>query len=51
MLLLFPDGFWYDAAVYCVIAIVVMAIILGGLAWIYLKYHRKKEQQNLLLQT
>lgn len=51
MLLLFPDGFWYDAAVYCVIAIVVMAVILGGLAWIYLKYHRKKEQPNLLLQT
>jgi integral membrane protein (TIGR01906 family) len=42
MLLLFPDGFWYDAAIYCVTAIVAMAVILGGLAWVYLKPHRKK---------
>ena len=43
MLLLFPDGFWYDAAIYCVITIAVMAVILGGLSWTYLKYHRRKE--------
>jgi integral membrane protein (TIGR01906 family) len=43
MLLLFPDGFWYDAAVYCVVAIALLAIILGGISWTYLHYHRKKE--------
>ena len=43
MLLLFPDGFWYDAAVYCVAAIALLAIILGGISWTYLHYHRKKE--------
>jgi integral membrane protein (TIGR01906 family) len=41
MLLLFPDGFWYDAAVYCVVAIGMLAVILGGLAWFYLNYRRK----------
>jgi len=43
MLLLFPDGFWYDAAVYCVVAIALLAIILGGISWTYLHYRRKKE--------
>ena len=51
MLLLFPDGFWYDAAVYCVVAIALLAIILGGVSWAYLHYHRKQEQKNRLLQT
>ena len=45
MLLLFPDGFWYDAAIYCVITIAVMAVILGGVSWVYLTYHRRKEQR------
>jgi uncharacterized membrane protein len=45
MLLLFPGGFWYDAAIYCVIAISVMAIILGGVSWYYLAYHRIKESK------
>ena len=43
MLLLFPDGFWYDAAVYIVIAIALLAVILGGISWAYLHYHRKRE--------
>lgn len=42
MLLLFPGGFWYDAAIYCVIAIAIMAIVLGGISWAYLTYIRKK---------
>ena len=43
MLLLFPDGFWYDAAVYIVIAIALLSVILGGISWAYLHYHRKRE--------
>jgi integral membrane protein (TIGR01906 family) len=43
MLLLFPDGFWYDTAVYCVVGIGMLAVILGGLSWFYLNYHRKKQ--------
>jgi uncharacterized membrane protein len=42
MLLLFPDGFWYDAAIYCILTIAALAIILGGVSWTYLHYPRKK---------
>jgi hypothetical protein len=42
MLLLFPDGFWYDAAIYCIIIIAALAVIIGGVSWTYLHYHRKK---------
>ena len=42
MLLLFPDGFWYDAATYIVIGITALAVILGGLSWIYLARHKEK---------
>jgi integral membrane protein (TIGR01906 family) len=47
MLLLFPDGFWYDAVTYIVIAIAALAVILIGLAWSYLATHKDK---NRLLQ-
>jgi integral membrane protein (TIGR01906 family) len=42
MLLLFPGGFWYDAAVYCVIIIALLAVIAGGLSLTYLKSNTKK---------
>ena len=48
MLLLFPDGFWYDAATYCVLAIAGLAVVLGGLSWIYLGGEKRKSR---LLQT
>lgn len=48
MLLLFPDGFWYDAAVYIVITIAIMAVILGGASWAYLAYSRRNEKRKLL---
>ncbi|MDD5289263.1 MAG: DUF1461 domain-containing protein [Dehalococcoidales bacterium] len=43
MLLLFPGGFWYDAAIYCVIAICVLAVVLIGVSWVYQLFCRKKE--------
>jgi hypothetical protein len=42
MLLLFPDGFWYDTMTCLLIAIAVMTIILGGLSWSYLESHKEK---------
>ena len=51
MLLLFPDGFWYDAAIYIVIGIALLAVILGVLSWIYLNNNKRREQKNRLLQT
>ena len=37
MLLLFPGGFWYDAAVYCALAAAGTALILGVAFGIYLR--------------
>jgi integral membrane protein (TIGR01906 family) len=33
LIMLFPQGFWYDAALFCAIATAAGAIILGGLGW------------------
>ena len=40
MLMLFPQGFWYDATLFCALATVGLAIILGGLAGGYLYFKR-----------
>ena len=45
MLLLFPDGFWYDAAIYCVMGIGILAVILGGWAWYYVNSQMKMLQK------
>jgi integral membrane protein (TIGR01906 family) len=37
MLLLFPGGFWFDAALICISFMAGLSIILGGLAFTYLK--------------
>ena len=36
LIMLFPQGFWYDATTFCVIATAGLAIILGGVAGGYL---------------
>jgi integral membrane protein (TIGR01906 family) len=36
LIMLFPQGFWYDATAFCVIATAGLAIILGGVAGGYL---------------
>ena len=42
MLLLFPGPFFYDAAIFCTLAIVGLAIILGGAAGSYLMLTRTR---------
>jgi len=37
LIMLFPQGFWYDAAIFCVLATVGLAVVLGGLGGLYLK--------------
>ncbi len=37
LIMLFPQGFWYDATLFCALATVVGAVILGGVAGVYLK--------------
>ena len=42
LIMLFPGGFWYDAAIFCALATVGLAIILGGVAGGYLLLTRKR---------
>jgi integral membrane protein (TIGR01906 family) len=41
LIMLFPEDFWYDVAIFCVIIITSLAIILGGLAGGYLIFARR----------
>jgi integral membrane protein (TIGR01906 family) len=42
MLLLFPEGFWVDAAIYCVVFTIVLALVMGGIAGSFLIFERRK---------
>ena len=33
LIMLFPEGFWYDVTVYCAIATATGAVVLGGIGW------------------
>ena len=33
LIMLFPQGFWYDAALFCAIATAAGAFVLGGMGW------------------
>jgi len=33
LIMLFPRGFWYDAALFCALSTAVGALILGGVGW------------------
>ena len=33
LIMLFPRGFWFDAALYCALATAIGAIVLGGIGW------------------
>jgi len=42
LIMLFPQGFWYDAAIFCIWATAGMAVIAGGVAGGYLLTSRKR---------
>ncbi len=42
LIMLFPQGFWYDATLFCVLATTVGAVVLGGVAGVYLKRTMEK---------
>ena len=46
LIMLFPGGFWYDAALFCALATVGLAIILGGMAGGYLVFTRRRTERN-----
>jgi integral membrane protein (TIGR01906 family) len=41
LIMLFPQGFWYDATLFCALGTVVAAAVLGGAAGGYLIFTRK----------
>ena len=41
LIMLFPRGFWYDAALFCALATTVGALILGGVGGWYLIYRKR----------
>lgn len=42
LIMLFPQGFWYDAAIFCAVATAAGAMILAGIAGGYLLFTRSK---------
>ncbi len=42
LIMLFPQGFWFDATVFCALATAGIAIILGGVGGWYLLFTRKR---------
>jgi LPXTG-motif cell wall-anchored protein len=43
LIMMFPQGFWFDAALACAIATAAGAIILGGVGW----WLMRKRESNL----
>lgn len=43
LIMLFPGGFWYDAALFCGAGTIVLALVLGGVAGGYLFASRRKQ--------
>ena len=42
LIMLFPQGFWYDTTVFCTLATVTWAVVLGGVAGGYLLFTRRR---------
>jgi len=42
LIMLFPQGFWYDATLFCALAAVFGAVVLGGVAGVYLRRTKKQ---------
>jgi len=41
LIMLFPQGFWYDVTIFCALAATFGAVVLGGVAGVYLRRTRE----------
>ena len=46
LVMLFPQGFWYDATVAVALATAAAALVLSGIAWLYLRKSRGNDEEN-----
>jgi len=46
LVMLFPQGFWYDATVAVALATTAVALVFSGIAWLYLRKTRGNEEEN-----
>jgi len=46
LVMLFPQGFWYDATVAVALATTAVALVLSGIAWLYLRKTRGNDEEN-----
>jgi integral membrane protein (TIGR01906 family) len=47
MLLLFPEGFWYDMVVYVAVFTAILLVVLGGIAGVYLYRNRTNKKSRI----
>ena len=46
LIMLFPSGFWYDATLFCALATVGMALVLGAVGTVYLKKRKALSEKG-----
>jgi len=42
LIMLFPQGFWYDATTFCILGAVAGAVVLGGVGGGYLRFSKRR---------
>jgi integral membrane protein (TIGR01906 family) len=48
LIMLFPQGFWYDVTIFIALATVGLAVIIAGLAGGYLLYRRRQGKREIM---
>jgi integral membrane protein (TIGR01906 family) len=46
LVMLFPQGFWYDATVAVALVTAAAALVLSSIAWLYLRKTRTNDEEN-----
>jgi integral membrane protein (TIGR01906 family) len=43
LIMLFPQGFWYDATLFCASLTIILAVLIAGMASVYLFFKKRRE--------